>query len=183
MWTAKGTHAGAGTPAAVAKLLSRRRPERIVTLWCGGFGWRSGLTVLKSRNVGRGVLQQSGTDTMRDVKWESTENATEWFGPGDDRAGQPSQIERQAAAVVGEFVLTVYETDRTPQGEPRHAWFNIDGHNTQMVQMLNDEGRDLTLSSFEDAKIAAVEIAKALVKAGCRPVEEQRGSPTHCRGR
>ena len=105
---------------------------------------------------------------MRNVKWESTENATEWFGPGDGRAGQPSQIERQAAARVGEFVLTVYETDRTPQGESRHAWFNIDGHNTQIVQMLNDEG-DLTLSSFEAAKIAAVEIAKALVKAGCRP--------------
>jgi hypothetical protein len=84
---------------------------------------------------------------------------------------------------VGEFVLTVYETDRTPQGESRHAWFNIDGHNTQIVQMLNHEGADLTLSSFEDVKIAAVEIAKALVKAGCRPVEEQRGSHTHCRGR
>ena len=151
--------------------------------WYDGFGWRPGLAVLKSRNVGRGAVQQNGTDTMRDVKWESTENATEWFGPGDDRAGQPSQIERQAAAVVGEFVLTVYETDRMPQGESRHAWFNIDGHNTQIVQMLNDEGRDLTLSSFEDAKIAAVEIAKALLKAGCRPVEEQRGSPTHRRGR
>jgi hypothetical protein len=120
---------------------------------------------------------------MRDVKWESTENATEWFGPGDDRAGQPSQIERQAATVLGEFVLTVYEIDRTPQSESRHAWFNIDGHNTQIVQMLNDEDRDLTLSSFADAKIAAVEIAKALVKAGCRPVEERRGSPTHRRGR
>jgi hypothetical protein len=40
---------------------------------------------------------------MPDVEWTFEEMATEWFGPGHDRAGEPLQIERIASATVGQY--------------------------------------------------------------------------------
>jgi hypothetical protein len=44
-------------------------------------------------------------------------NGRQWFGPADDLAGQPLQIEQIAKARVGQFKLTVSEFDRSMNDE------------------------------------------------------------------
>jgi hypothetical protein len=108
----------------------------------------------------------TGKPTMKDVEWTTEEMATEWFGPADDLAGEPLQIERTAKARVGQFKLTVSEFDRSMNGEAARVWLNVVARGVQIVEM-----GDFKISSLEAGKIAAVKIARALTKAGFRPAD------------
>jgi hypothetical protein len=93
-------------------------------------------------------------------------NDHQWFGPADDQAGEPFQIEGTAKARVGELKLTVSEFDRSMNGEAAHVWLNVVARDVPIV----DVG-DFEVSSLEAGKIAAVKIARALTKAGFRPAD------------
>jgi hypothetical protein len=99
-----------------------------------------------------------------DVEWTMEEMVTEWFGPTDDLAGEPLQIERTANATVGQFKLTVFEFDRSTNGEAARVWLNVVARGVPIVDM-NTEAGDFELSSLEAGNIAAV------TKAGFRPAD------------
>jgi len=103
--------------------------------------------------------------TMKDVEWTTEEMVTEWFGPADDLAGEPLQIERTAKARVGQFKLTVFEFDRSMNGEPAGVWLHVETRDVLIVDA------NFKLSSLEAAKVAAVKIARALTKAGFRSAD------------
>ena len=109
------------------------------------------------------------TRQFAEIEWTTEEQATEWSGPEDDLPGQPLEIERTAKARVGQYDLTVWEIDRSANGEPVRAWLTVAARNVEIVRMLTDSG-DFAVASLEAGKVAGVEIARALIKAGCCPV-------------
>jgi hypothetical protein len=100
---------------------------------------------------------------MRDVEWTTEEMVSEWFGPTNDLAGEPLQIERTAKARVGQFKLTVSEFDRSMNGEAARVCLNVVAGGGPIVNMNPDAG------DFEQS--SAVKIARALTKAGFRPAD------------
>jgi hypothetical protein len=122
----------------------------------------------------------TGIATMKDIEWTLSETVSQWFGPAHDVAGEPLQIERTAKARMGQFELTVFEFDRTMNGEPPHVWPHVEARDVLIVGMNTDSG-DFELSSLEAGKIAAVKIARALTKAGFRPADGWWNDPRYSR--
>jgi hypothetical protein len=122
----------------------------------------------------------TGIPTKTDIEWTLSETVSQWFGPAHDLAGEPLQIERAASGRIGQFDLTVFEFDRTMNGEPPHVWLEVVARNVRIVRMTTDAG-DFELSSLEAGKIAAVKIARALTKAGFRPADGWWNDPHYSR--